>query len=217
MGAALISFKNKKRGSVLSDGKGVGGSGRLTNAIIDKIQTYYGYAIRKNKGNTGKIQEAIWAIYHHMLKGPETESLDEQHTFCPKTDDTWCRYQKDVVMGENSYTQNRCLPYVFREELKPIFDRLSSQVLLSGCEQGLTQNANESLNGLLWSKCQKRIFCGRERFTVAVCNAVTKFNEGGKGCKRLIKSMHLETGLNVIKGLQKIDKIRLRSSFYQNN
>ena len=164
MGTALISFKNKKRGSVLSDGKGVGGSGRLTNVIIDKIQTYYGYAIRKNKGNTGKIQEAIWAIYHHMLKGPETESLDEQHTFCPKTDDTWCRYQKDVVMGENSYTQNRCLPYVFREELKPIFDRLSSQVLLSGCEQGLTQNANESLNGLLWSKCQKRIFLWSRTF-----------------------------------------------------
>ena len=42
MGAALISFENKKRGSVLSDGKGVGGSGRLTNVIIDKIQTCYG-------------------------------------------------------------------------------------------------------------------------------------------------------------------------------
>ena len=40
MGAALISFKNKKRGSVLSDGKGFGGSGRLTNVIIDKIQTW---------------------------------------------------------------------------------------------------------------------------------------------------------------------------------
>ena len=79
-------------------------------------------------------------------------------------------------MGKNSYTQSKCLPYVFREELKPILERLS------------------------WSKCQKRIFCGCDRFT------------GGKGRKRMFKSMHLETGLNRIKGLQKIDKIRLHQA-----
>ena len=88
VGSALITYKNKKRGSVLADGKGTRGTGRLTNVTVDKIQTYYGYAIRKNKGNTVNIREAIWAIYYHMLGGPSSESLIKQHRYCPKTDNT---------------------------------------------------------------------------------------------------------------------------------
>ena len=61
MGAALRNYKNK--GGTLPDGKGVGGTGRLTAKVIDQIQTYYGYAIRNNKGDTGAIIKAIWAIY----------------------------------------------------------------------------------------------------------------------------------------------------------
>ena len=48
LGAALRSYKNKKQGVLLSDGKGVGeggggGSERLTDPIIDRMQTAYGY------------------------------------------------------------------------------------------------------------------------------------------------------------------------------
>ena len=50
MQAALRSYKNNCRGILLPDGKGVGGKGRLGDAIVDRIQTYYGYAIRNNKG-----------------------------------------------------------------------------------------------------------------------------------------------------------------------
>ena len=55
MGSALHSYTNGRRGTKLSDGKGVGGTGRLTDAVVDRMQTYYGYAIRNNKGNTTKI------------------------------------------------------------------------------------------------------------------------------------------------------------------
>ena len=181
MGSALITYKNKKRGSKLSDGKGTGGTGQLTNVAVDKIQTYYGYAIRNNKGKTEKIIEAIWAIFYHMLGGPPSESLTEQHRFCPKTPDTWCKFQKDIIESTNNYSNQTCLPFIFRDELEPIFNCLSSRELLSGCEQGLTQNANENLNGMVWSKCQKRVFCGRRRYTISLCESVTHFNEGGKG------------------------------------
>ena len=59
--AALRSYKNKKRGVLLSDGKGVGGSGRLTDPVIDRMQTAYGYAIRKNKGDPEASCKVIWA------------------------------------------------------------------------------------------------------------------------------------------------------------
>lgn len=69
MGMSLCNYKNKARGSKLEDGKGVGGAGRLTDPAIDRMQMYYGYAIRNNKGNLDRIRDAIWVIYHHMILG----------------------------------------------------------------------------------------------------------------------------------------------------
>ena len=61
LGAALRSYKNKKRGVLLSHGKGVGGSGRLTDPVIDRMQTAYGYAIRKDTGGPEASCKVIWA------------------------------------------------------------------------------------------------------------------------------------------------------------
>ena len=63
MGANLRLYKNKKRGVALKDGLGVGGKGRLTDAVIDKMQTYYGCAIRKNLGNRENTKNAVLAIF----------------------------------------------------------------------------------------------------------------------------------------------------------
>ena len=48
-------------------GKRVNGQGRLTDSQIDAIQTYFGGAIRNNKKDVLRMQEAIWAIYFHKL------------------------------------------------------------------------------------------------------------------------------------------------------
>ena len=65
MGSALREYKNKRRGTLLSDGKCVGGQGRLTDVVVDKIQTYFGYAIRNNTGNPDEVVKAIAAILYH--------------------------------------------------------------------------------------------------------------------------------------------------------
>ena len=46
----------------MSDGKTVGCVSQLTDAVVDKIQAYYGYAIPNNKGKTKNITNAIWAM-----------------------------------------------------------------------------------------------------------------------------------------------------------
>ena len=79
METALHNYKIKSKGSKLSDGKEVGGTGQLTDSTIDNMQTYYGYTIRSNKGNTEEIQKVIWAIYYHMILDPESENNDEQY------------------------------------------------------------------------------------------------------------------------------------------
>ena len=45
--------------------KGLGGKGRCTDAMIDKIQNYYGIAIRTNSGNLGAMKKATHATLFH--------------------------------------------------------------------------------------------------------------------------------------------------------
>ena len=51
----------------LKDDKGVGGGGRLTDAMIDHIQNNYGEAIR-NHTDVTSMQIAIKAVFNHMIK-----------------------------------------------------------------------------------------------------------------------------------------------------
>ena len=51
MGSTLTEYKKSMKGKKLSDGKGVGSAGRLTDDVVKKIQDYYSFAIQQNKGD----------------------------------------------------------------------------------------------------------------------------------------------------------------------
>ena len=68
MGSGLREYKRKKKDIKLSDGKVAGGKGRLTDKVIDRIQNYFGEAIRNNVGDIDRMESAIWAIFYHMIK-----------------------------------------------------------------------------------------------------------------------------------------------------
>ena len=142
------------------------------------------------------VINAIWAIFYHSINGPPSETLEQQHRYCLATSDSWCKYQQDVRMGASFYDKSNCLPKVFRDELTLIFERLSSSELLSSCQKRLTQNVNESINGIVWSRCPKRVFCGKQRYTISVCDAICQFNEGAKGRKRLLDRLNLRVSMN---------------------
>ena len=177
LGRGLRRYKNDMKGEKLSDGKSVGGKGRLTDKVVDKMQNYYGKAIRGNKGNLEGVKTSIKAIQHHMVKNDKI-SLEQQHQHCPKSADTWCKYWKDKADGTSLYDEDNRLPEVFMEQLDPIFTRLSKDELLSRCLKGMTQNQNESANGVLWFKCPKTKFCGARRVRIAVCETIAAFNTG---------------------------------------
>ncbi|GFT90733.1 uncharacterized protein TNCV_3010921 [Trichonephila clavipes] len=54
--------KLKQMSSKLSDGKSIGGKGRVTDRMIDLITTYYGNAIRQNKTSC-QICEKLFGLY----------------------------------------------------------------------------------------------------------------------------------------------------------
>ena len=128
LGAALRKYKKDKKGVKLADGKSVGGKNRLTDAICDSMQNFYGEAIRNSQGDLKGMVNDIWAIPHHMVADPNIP-LKEQHQFCPKHDNTWCKYWNK----NREYTKTNRLPAVLMEELKPIFTRLSDDKLLKRC------------------------------------------------------------------------------------
>ncbi|GFT45027.1 uncharacterized protein TNCV_3790221 [Trichonephila clavipes] len=85
MGTRLRRLKTKMRGQKLSDGKPLCERNRLTEAEIDRLQAYYGLAIRRNLSSVKDMQQAIWAIFLHKLSTDEKP----QHGFCPSDSDTW--------------------------------------------------------------------------------------------------------------------------------
>ncbi|XP_018359467.1 PREDICTED: uncharacterized protein LOC108758816 [Trachymyrmex cornetzi] len=62
--------------------------------------------------------------------------------------------------------------------IKPIYDELSSDDLLSRCLGGFTQNANESFNSVVWSIAPKSISSGKDIVDIATNIAVVTFNDG---------------------------------------
>ena len=136
--------------------------------------------------------------------------LDEQHRYCPKSSTSWCHYQADQINNTSTYNQSRCLPSVFRKELKYIFERLSDEKLLKRCLRGYTQNQNESLNNLLWSKCPKRIFCGKRKLEAAAAQAVIIWNMGSAGQGEVLKNIGVkELGVHTITGYRKENSNRI--------
>ncbi|GFW86408.1 uncharacterized protein TNCV_4331921 [Trichonephila clavipes] len=62
MGTRLRKLKLVYSKKKLSDGKTIGGKGRLTDSLIDKLAHYYGNAIRCNSTSVKEMRKAIWAV-----------------------------------------------------------------------------------------------------------------------------------------------------------
>ena len=211
LGTNLRDLKTKYRGKKLADGKGIGGAGRLTDKIIDKMQNHYGSAIRNNKGKLESMHDSIQSILKHMVE-EEGKFLEEQHALCPKHGHTWCKFWKDKQAGTETYSQKNRLPPVFFPLLKPVYDRLSDDVLLRRCLKGITQNQNESLHGVVWTRCPKTRFSGKRKVTIAACLSVGNFNIGSSSVADVLKALQIKCGQKTLTYLKTVDRRRLKDA-----
>lgn len=199
--------KLKQNNFKCSDGKSVGGKGRLTDKVIDKLTMYYGNAIREHKNNLLEMRRAVWAIYFH------TRSTDGEplHNFCPAGLDTWCCYQKSLAEG-TSFTHKLTLPSSVMDAIKPIFNDLSQPKLLQRCLGGKTQNSNESLNSLIWKLCPKTQGSGKRIAEFAANEAVLLFNEGNISRLKIMEKFGLTVGSRAKKCMLQMDKRRIATA-----
>lgn len=211
LGSRLRRLKNKMKGVKLDDGKVLGGKGRLTDEAIDKLQNYYGLAIRRNVNDVNKMHKQVWAIYFHKL----STNTNPQHALCPKGVDSWCGFQKTDAVSDSpqeTYSHKNSLPEVVMTTIKPIFKDLSDKSLLSKCTHGKTQNPNESLNNVIWARVPKTNFVGYRTLKIGVLDAVITFNDGSMGRAKVLKEMGITPGFNAIAGFHRADIFRVKKA-----
>ena len=116
------------------------------------------------------MKKAIYAILFHFTN---TNDPLKSHKFCPRDTNSWCKYW---TKGQKDYKPSNTIPFWIKS-LLPIFKDLMDEDLLNKCVHGKTQNANEALNGLMWSRLPKTVFVGRETIEMGVNSAIIHFND----------------------------------------
>ena len=117
MGAALRELVSRHRGEKLSDGKTIGGTGRLT---ANSLQNYYGDVIRKNAGDSDGKMKGVHATLLHCNSTDATP----RHHLCPPGENSWCKYQVAMAKHETYHHTHPPIPEAIVQLLKPIYTRL---------------------------------------------------------------------------------------------
>lgn len=183
--------KCKARGITLGGKK----HGSLKDITIKKLTRYYTSAILNNKGDVQKMKTAIYATLYHAI----STDVKPQHFKCPKGKDSWCFYQSAIAHGKTPESHTTAiktpLNEKFFEHILPIYQRLASNELLERCKRCATQNSNESLHSIIWSKCPKDKFAHHQRIESSVLEAVSEYNLGIFRSLRLQQdSLHIPFG-----------------------
>ena len=190
--------------------KRVKGLKPLTEAMIDKLQNYFGIALRANCTTVEDMSKGIMASYFHVC----SSSKRELHNFCPTGSNSWCQFKRDLTNGTNLYKPGPGLSDEVIKHVKPIYLDLVNPKELQKCLHGKTQNQNESFNSLIWQRAPKHRYCGFDKLELAVYDSVTHFNDGRQAMLDILKSVHIIPGPYTVNACILSNMKRKRSASY---
>lgn len=186
----LISLKETHK----STKKSIHGRGKMTDELMRKFQSYYGQAIRNEaklartnnrEMDLQRLKQNIDAILLHYT----ASDANPTHHYCPNTPDTWCKYNKAVLNGDNPPPMPKPkVPENVGKIIQPLFEKLTATSLLDKCRRAATQNTNECFNNLIWSRCPKVHWYGHNSIVIATILATLKFNMGATGVLRVMEA-----------------------------
>ena len=116
MGSCLRAMKKHMGDTKLSDGKKIGGRGKLTDKRIDSLQVYYGKAIKNNTNSIAAIQNAVMTIWKHYGSTDD----DPKHELCPPGSSSWCGYQRDLARNSKEVNNDNSLPLPVAKAIRAI-------------------------------------------------------------------------------------------------
>lgn len=144
------------------------------------------------------MKNDIFASVYHSASTDQNPT----HAFCPKGSSSWCFYQKALSMkktpGDHSSNVKTPINAVCFEKILPLYQRLSDDSLLERCRRCLTQNANESLHSIIWNRCSKKNYCGKERVKFADLMGVCEYNVGShKTLTEVMSQLNIKSTTNL--------------------
>ena len=121
---------------------------------------------------------------------------------------------RDKAAGTNAPFVNKShhLDQVFLEFLTPLFDCLSEKKLLKRCLPGLSQNANESVNSLVWNRCPKHRNRGIKSVETAAASAIMQFNIGAEGRHGIMEELEIPAAFYTKAGSRRKNKKRVKQA-----
>ena len=166
--------------------------------MINKLQNYFGIAVRACAGKTmEEMKRDIGAALYHCC---QLDDEEQRHMFCPKMPLSWCKYQADKYNNTSLYKQKPGIHRKVFQKIKPVFMELSKDDLLKKCLHGKTQNSNESINGVIWKKCPKDVFVSKPTLVMGVDSVVINFNAGLSRVLDVVEDYGLRKGESATTG-----------------
>lgn len=188
--------------------RGLGGKGKLTDALIDRLQNYYGIAIRANVGKLSEMKQATLASLFHC----SSTDAQPRHGLCPVGPNSWCGYKKVESLGQGKYVHKGGLPNDVLSRVKAVYSDLCSDELLSKCLHGKTQNANECFNGLIWQRAPKEVYVSLPTIRFALHDAVAHFNNGSISTLDILRQAGIEPGYYTTRACNARDHQRMQKA-----
>jgi hypothetical protein len=213
MGTRLRNLVSRFRVQKCKDGKPLGGKGRMTDKLINKLQGYYGQAFREAVAFKGTqeqkyqhLHKTIWRAYYHHCSTDQ----NPHHTFCPEgslENPSWCKFNQAKVTGEK-YTHKETLPPAVTSEMQKVYRDLTNRDLLTRSLHGKTQNVNESVNQLPWKKARKTEWCGYRTIQLVVLQSVLEFNDGAVSQGAVFEALGFSEGFYSRQSALERDRLR---------
>ncbi|GFX50359.1 uncharacterized protein TNCV_338941 [Trichonephila clavipes] len=170
VGARLrkLKFKNKN----------LSGKGKLTDSFIDRLQNYYGIAVRSNVETLSGLQQNVIAALFHCSSS--VEKL--MHGQCPIEKIVGATTSEHCLVAKAKTKKYKGLSNEVLNTIKPTYLELCTKELLTKCLHGKTQNSNQCLNGVIWQRVPEEILVCLKTLKSSALVAVIQFNDGYKGC-----------------------------------
>lgn len=152
------------------------------------------------------MKDTVWSTFYHVASSNQGPT----HDLCS---DTWCKYKQASLNGEDyDHDDHFHLDEALMGVIKPTFVDLLDPNLLSKCLHGKTQNINECLNNVIWTRIPKQTFVTLSTLKLGVADAIGCFNDGNIFCCRTLKELGVKPGDFCLKAMQQLDKRRIRDA-----
>lgn len=96
--------------------------------------------------------------------------------------------------------------------VKPVYEELSRDELLSRCLGGFTQNTNESFNAVLWVIAPKTVHSSKAIVDIAANITVCKFNDGLHSIMEIMQVLNITIESTCYNFCVEADERRIRGA-----